>query len=218
VVEEADSRGDPRAAGAVEIQHDPERGLGARARDDRSPARRRAAGCAERFEQDVVLRRPPERDSDSLGEDPDHEPRCLQPLPERFVRAHPDEVAVRLRAVEPGRGEGPAHPLALGDGRSDVEARVAQRGRGDPSGGRRDARGRPAPVELGGSLRSGDRVAHAQRREPERLRERSQHDQVRQLGDEPGAGDAGELPVRLVDDHGRLRVRPGERGDLVGLA
>ena len=180
--------------------------------------RRRAAGRAERLEQDVVLGRPPQRDPDPLGEDPDDEPGRLEPLAERLVRAQPDEVAVRLRAVVAGGDERRAHALALGDGRLDVEARLPQRGRRDPRRGRRDARRRPAPLELGGGLRRRDRVADAQRGEAERLRERPQHDQVRQLGDERHAGDAGELPVRLVDDDRRLRVCARESGDLGGVA
>ena len=218
VVEEADPGRDARAAGAVEVEDDPERGLGARARHERRPARGRAAGRAERFEQDVVLGRPSQRDPDPVGEDPDDEPGRLEPLPERLVRAQPDEVAVRLRAVVSCGGEGLADALALGDGRLDVEAWLAQRRRRDPRRRRRDARRRPAPLELRGGLRSGDRVADPQRGEPEGLRERPQHDQVRQLGDERDAGGAGELPVRLVDDDGRLRVRARQRGDLVRVA
>ena len=218
VIEKADPGRDARVAGAVEVEHEAERGLAARARDERRSARRRAAGRAERCEQDVVLGWPPQRDPDSLGEDPDDEPGCLEALAERLLRAQPDEVAVRLRTVVARGGEGLAHALALGDGRRDVEPRLPQRGCRDPCRRRRDARRRPPPLELGGGLRSRDGVADPQRREAEGLRERPQHDQVRQLGDEWSARDAGELPVRLVDDDRRLRVRARERGDLVRLA
>ena len=56
--------------------------------------RRRAGRRAERGEQEVVLRRAAQRDADPLGEGADDEPGRLEPLRERLVRAHPDEVAV----------------------------------------------------------------------------------------------------------------------------
>ncbi len=46
---------DARAAGAVEVERDAERGLGARAGDVRGAAGRRCRHGAERREQDVVL-------------------------------------------------------------------------------------------------------------------------------------------------------------------
>ena len=218
VIEEPDPGRDERAPVAVEVEHDPERGLGARPRDDRRPAGRRADARTEGFEQDVVLGRPPERDPNPVGEDPDDQPGRFEALAERLPRAHPDEVAVRLGAVVAGGGEGFADALALGDGRLDVEARLAQCSGCDPGGRSRDARRRPAPVELGSGLRCGDRIANTQRGEPEGFRERSQHDHVRQLGDERDRGDAGELPVGLVDHDRRLRVSSRERRDLVRIA
>ena len=60
VIEKADPGCDAGVAGAVEVEHDAERGLAARARDECRSPRRRAAGRAESFEQDVVLGWPPQ--------------------------------------------------------------------------------------------------------------------------------------------------------------
>ena len=129
--------------------------------------------------------------------------------------ADEDEVAVtRSRVVACGR-ERVADAPALGVRRLDVEARFPQGRRRNPGGRAGDARGRPAPLQLGGDVGRGDGVPDPQRREPERLRERAQDDQIRQLLDERDAGDARVLEVRLVDDDGRVRMRPRELRDLV---
>ena len=115
------------------------------------------------------------------------------------------------RAVEAGGEERLAHPLALGDRHLDVEPRLAQRGGGDPRGGRRDRRGVAASVELAGELGRRDRVADAQRRQAERLRQRADRDQVRRLRDQRDDRLAAVLDVRLVDDDGGVRA-PRRRG------
>ena len=111
------------------------------------------------------------------------------------------------RAVEAGGEQRLAHPLALGDRLLDVEPRLAERGGGDPRGGRADRRGIAAAVELGGELGRRDRVADAQRREAERLRQRADRDQVRRRRDQRDDRLAAVLEVRLVDDDGGVRHR-----------
>ena len=146
----------------------------------------------------------------------DDEPLRLEPVgPVGSV--DDDEVPGRRGAVEARGEQRRAHPLPLGDRLLDVEPRIAQRGGRDP-GGRRGDGGRVAPlVELARDLGRGDRVADAQRGEAERLRERPQDDEVRRLRHERRRRLAAVLEVRLVDDDGRVRERPCERGDLLRL-
>ena len=216
MVEEADPGRDARAAAAVEVEQDPQRRLGARARDERASAPARAGGGAERLEHDVVLRRPSQRDPD--------------PVRERRGRRGRPPRAARRAARRCGRRRSCRAPRGSRDRRrasarrtrsrsamvaSTSSSRLPQRRRRDPRGGRGHARRGAAQLELRRGLRRRDRVADAQRGEAERLRERSQHDQVRLLGDQRHAGGAGELEVRLVDDDGRVRVLARDRRDLV---
>ncbi len=118
-----------------------------------------------------------------------------------------------FRAVVAGRDESGAHPLSLGDRLGDVDTRIAQGCCADPCRRTADARRRTAQLELGRSLRRGDRPADAKRSEAERLRERAQDDQVRLLGEQRHAGRARVLVVGLVDHDGgrRMRARAARR-------
>ena len=113
-----------------------------------------------------------------------------------------------------GRERG-ADALALRDRLLDVQPRVAQRGGREPGGRAAHVRRCAAELEVGGHLGRGERVADAQRREAERLRERAQHDHVRVPLEQRHARDARVLVVRLVDDDRRVGVRVRERRDLV---
>jgi hypothetical protein len=204
VVEEADAGGDPGAALPVEVERDAERGLRGGAEDDRGSGGARFGGGAERSQDQIVLGGEPDGDPERIRPAADDEPSRLQ-LVGAVGAADDDEVARRRRAVEPSRDQRGAHPSALGDRLLHVEPRVPERGRGDPGRGRGDGRRIAASVELARDLRRGDRVADAQRREPERLRQRPQRDEVRRLPDQGRDGLPAVFEVRLVDDDGGVR-------------
>src|SRR5581483_2709258 len=121
------------------------------------------------------------------------------------------EVRVRGRAGVARRRQRPLHAVALRDLRFDVEHGVAQRGGGDASGGTRDGGGRPAAVELARELALRYRVADAKRREPERLRQAADGDEVRRPLEVRDDRLTRVLVVSLVDDDERLGQVAGER-------
>ena len=169
VVEEADLRRDARPTRAVEVDGRAERRLGRGAHDRRraAPVGRGRLG-AEHAEQRVVLPRSAHGRTDALGEAAHDEALRLEPVGELLRGGRPDEDEVRAgwRAVVAGRDERRAHTLALGDRRLDVEPRLAERRRGDPSG-RRGHRRRGAPaVELRRDLATRDGEAHTHAAKP----------------------------------------------------
>ena len=228
VVEKPDAGRDVRPAAAVERERDAERRLGARA-DERCLAPGRAAGLgSEGSQEEVVLGRPPEGHPDPLREPADDDALLLEPRAEIVLAADPDEVARHRRRVEAGRDEGLADALALGELRREVVAGIAERCSGDPRGGSGDRRRRPARLEHCSGRRSCDRVPDPERGVAERLRHRSQHDQVRALAEPGHDGLAAVLDVGLVDDHRSVGMalreldELGRRGDgarwVVGVA
>ena len=214
VVEKPDPGRDVRPAAAVERERDAERRLGARPDERRLAPGRRARLGAERTQEEVVLGRPPQRDPDPLREPAHDDALLLEARAEIVLAADPDEVARRRRRVEAGRDERVADALALGDLRREVVARVAQRRSGDARGGRGDRRRRPARLEHGSRRRSCDRVPDPERGVAERLRHRSQHDQVRALVEPGHDGLAAVLDVGLVDDDRSVGMAPRELDEL----
>src|SRR5205823_4711601 len=133
--------------------------------------RARRGRRAQSREQDVVLDEQPNDQTNRVRKTTNDEPLLFEPVGELLRRGRPEEDEVRERrgAVVARRGERRAHPLPLGDGLLDVEARLAKRGRAD-SGSRRGDRSRVAPaVELRRDLGRSERVADTERREAERL-------------------------------------------------
>ncbi len=185
VVEEADPRDDARAAGAVEIERDPERCLGGRAEHERLATRGRpgSAPSARSRASFSAGRRRVMRDP--VGEPSDEDALRLQKRAEVVRAADPHEVPGDRRRVEPRGHERSADALALRDGLLDLEAGIAQRGSRDARRRPGDRRGRAALLERRRDRRRGDREPDAERREPERLGHRSQDDDVRQSRDEP---------------------------------
>ena len=218
MVEEADAGLDTRTACPIEREREPERGLGGRPQDGRLTTGRRARLGTERPEQHVVLGRPPHGHPDGARKGPDDDALRLQPVGERFVRHHGEEVRRGRRAVVARGDERRPKPLALRGRRFDIpESWLTQRRRRD-RGGRAGDRRRGTPLgENRGGLGVRERIADPQRREPERLRHRPHDDEVLELVDPRGARACTELHVRLVDDEDRVGTLPRERDELLGL-
>ena len=146
VVEEPEpvsTRARPRP---VERERQAERGLGRRADDGRLAAAALAGLRAERAQEDVVLRRPPDGRPDPSGNDADDDALRLEALRERLVGADEDEVRRSRRAVVARRRA--ALPASARAPRSWPRrrrgaARAARRPRSPPPGPR-SARGRGA--------------------------------------------------------------------------
>ena len=218
VVDEADPGLDASAAAPVEVERQTQRRLRARA-DDESVARLGGGSAgAERGEEDVVLTRAPQGDTDPLRELADDEPALLEAGSELLVVAYENEVAVARPAVVACGGERLLHPLPLDERLLDVQPRLAQSSGGDARRRRTDARGRSARLELGRDLGGRDRPADAERGEAERLRQCPQHDQIRALRDQRHTARARVLEVGLVDDDRRVRLRQRNRDDLGRIA
>ena len=172
----------------------------------------------ERGEEDVVLAWAPQGDADPLRELADDDALPLELGSERLVAADEDEVPVSRAAVVTGGSQSFLDTAPLHQRPLDLESWLAERRSTEARRRRTDARRRPPQLELGGHVWCGDGPADAERGEPERLRQRPQHDQVRQLGEQRHAGDARVLEVRLVDDDDRVGVGPRERRDLGRVA
>ena len=153
----------------------------------------------------------------AVGERADDEPAPQQRVAERRRASSTGtkrKFAVRRQRLEPERAQRRGEPLALLD-----HAGVTSGGDASAaSASAREARHRRrrlAAVQLGGESRDGDRVADARAREPERLRERAQHDDA--VVDQRDRRLAGVLEVRLVDDERpRVRQRPSSPVGLFG--
>ena len=141
-------------------------------------------------------------------------PCCSRLRAEIVLAADPDEVARNGRRVEPGRNEGVADALSLGELPGEVVARVAKRGCGDAGGRRGDRRGRSPRLQHRGRCRSRNRVPDAERGVAEGLRHRAQHDQVGALVEPWDDGLAAVLDVGLVDHDRCLGVAPRELDEL----
>ena len=197
-----------------------ERRCGGRSRrssdDERGAGGRRLGRRAERGEDPVVLGRQADRDPEAVLATPDDEALRLE-LVRRGRCPDEDEVPGDGGQSKPAASERVAHPLPLGDRLLDVEPRVAQRGGGDPRRRGGDGRGVAAPVELAGDLRRGDRVADAERREAERLRERPDRDQVRRLAISGTTVLPPYSKYASSTTTAASGMRPRERRDLLGL-
>ena len=228
VIEKADAGPHPVAPASVQVERDAQRRLRRRAHDERRARRRSLGRRAERGQDAVVLGRQAHGDPDRLGIATNDEAVGLEPVcegePVRHGHVHEVRVNAEGNRSRPRRARSASARARRS--RVDVEARFAQRGGRDPGRGSCDRRRRPPPVELAGDVRCGKRVADAQRREAERLREAANRDQVRRIRDQRHDRLAPVLEVRLVDRDDRRRagraasaaISSGSSSTPVGLA
>ena len=217
VVVDAGTGCDVDAARAVEGQADAHPRLGGGPDVARAAATGRGDGrgaveCARQpLEQEVVVVLVAHGRADAVREDAHDEPRAEERRAElrRLLDGHEDEVGSRRQRLEAQGAKPACEALALLDLRGDV-GRVGEGGHRECRREGRDRRGRLAPVELGGGVRVGERVADAPARQAERLRERAEDDDS--LADPPGGRLARVLVVGLVHDQ-----RPG-RGEVAERA
>ncbi len=167
----------------------------------------------ERLEQQVVVVAVAHVDADPVVETRGRRARrgaARRRSPAGSSQRHEEEVRPRRQRLQTERAQRSGKPLALLDDGRDVrrlrERRERERGRE-----RRDRQRRLPPVQLGGRVGVGERVADACAGEPERLRERAEDDHA--VVEQVGGGLARVLEVRLVDDE---RARLGQLAELTG--
>ena len=204
---EAEPHGDARLRGRAQVAHAAARRARRRARAGRARARASRRAGRRRSRSRIVIRI-------AVVVGADDEPLAQQRVAERaaVLDRHEEEVRVRRQRLEPDRAQrrrraarAPRSPA------SRPAARRARRSRARPRGVDTGA-GACRAFSSAATSRDGERVADARAGEPERLRERAQHDHVAVV-DQRHRGLAAVLVVRLVDDE---RPRVGQRPQLAG--